>query len=136
MGFSTATLGFEMKCLVKLICLVFLGGCAAFEPRTIDTVPQNTAPYAVLFYGKPGKPHVRVFQISARNGGLKVTDYGEVSQPVYLLPGKVEITFACPDAQVHTYENVGVIRLPRPGLYYLKCSKDGQISFVSGRFET
>jgi hypothetical protein len=69
-----------------------------------------------------------VFEISARGNGLRVTDYGLVSEPVYLLPGKTRVTFACPKAKVYTYDNEAVVYTPRPGSYYLRCNSEGKLN--------
>ena len=121
-------LGLQLKHLVGLALSIAITGCAQFVPRDITRAPVDAYSFSAIYFTSPNGSRVRVFEISARGNGLSVTDYGLVPEPVYLLPGKTRVTFACPDAKVYTYDNEAVVYTPRPGSYYLRCNSEGQLN--------
>lgn len=117
-----------MKYLASLVICFTLMGCGAFEPRDVRQVPMDKTPYAALYFSSPSGSRVHVYEIYARGNGVSITDYVEVPEPVFLVPGKTKVTFACPDAKVKSYGNKAVVYTPRPGTYYLYCNSQGKLA--------
>ncbi len=94
--------------------------------------PDNSEDYAEVVLDVIKWESVEVWSIGGDRGGLFVTDYQSIESPMWVQPGRYEITYGCP-AEIHSYETVKWVVFERPGKYKLTCVKNDLLLLNVGK---
>jgi hypothetical protein len=110
--------------------LAILGICAGLAHAGASPSGKEEQETAVIHFGMPPAPHVRVFAIHDGTKGEMKTNYAVVPSPFYAVPGKLKVIYACPNAEFYSYDNVQQLEVPESGVFYLSCDVEGRLVVV------
>ena len=102
-----------------LACL-FVCGC---NPVVTETKPEMTRRLAELYFSSPGTPHVVVTSLLEQAVGQNPIGFEvrnrPMAEPLWVTPGWLQVTYACPDDPQSLYTmKIGISQRDK---YYLHC---------------
>jgi hypothetical protein len=118
---------FPLSFAAVLAILAISAGLSHAGPPPSGKEEQEAA---VIHFGTPPAPQVRVFAIHDGTKGEMRTNYAVVPSPFYAVPGKLKVIYACPNAEFYSYDNVQQIEVPESGVFYLSCNVEGSLVLV------
>ena len=118
--------------LPLLLACLLCCGCASRSVRGIEETPENPADYSAVYFSSPNTDRVVVTSVTEHSALLGDRGFGinpafgiPMPEPLWLWPGWVHVTYACPSAPQSFYK--GTVGLSKTGKYFLHCGVSGKL---------
>ncbi len=118
---------YERMAMIACASCAFLSGCVGVS--VTDEKPASFSRYATIYFSSGSSERVIVQgliekSINGNYSGLAMPDR-RLPEPMYLTPGWVQVTYACPQQPLNVH--VAMVGISHANKYYLQCDADDRL---------